>query len=405
MLPSTPAKTRRQITDVSTSEPIVQPSGGGTEPDPAFAAEPAPAPASQSEPDGEKVPRSRRRRWIGRIAIGVVTLLVIGIISSSFVTLPYYAIAPGSARHVDDLVRVQNGQPFPHKGNVLFTTVSLYRVRPLDAIQSWFNHDIDVVSEKQILGDAKPTQLNQINLQEMTDSKQIAVAVALRRMGAKEIGDGTLVSQVVDNSPASGHIKAGDVITSIGSTPTPVSQDAVAAIRSHQPGDVITITVASPNAAARSETVTLGKNPDTGVTYLGVALGTKNDRFDLPYSVNIDSGQVGGPSAGLAFTLEVLDTLTPGELTGGQKVAVTGTIEQDGEVGEVGGVRQKTAAVIKAGAKYFLVPAKEADEARKRAGNKLQVIPVSTLEQALQALHQIGGDTTVLPPPPAGLQQ
>src|SRR5207249_3909047 len=123
-----------------------------------------------------------------------------------------------------------------------------------------------------------------------------------------------------------------------------------------------------------------------------------------PYTVSIDSGAVGGPSAGLAFTLELIDSLTPGELTGGRKVAVTGTIESDGTVGPVGGVMQKTAAVRSAGAKYFLVPPDEFDAAKAHAGHNLQVIKVETLEQALDALVSIGGDVTALGPPPATLR-
>lgn len=329
-------------------------------------------------------------------------LLAAALLASSFVTLPYYAIAPGSARRVDDLVRVSDAsKAFPPKGKVLFTTVALYRVKPLDYVQSWFDKNIDVVPEKAILGDAHPTQLDKINLQEMTDSKQVAVAVALRRLGAKEQGKGTLVIDVGQGTAASGRLRAGDVITAIDDAPTLLQQDAVAAIRAHRPGDHARLRVEGPSAGTpRTEDVVFGKNPETGATYLGVNLATKDDHFDVPYSVSIDSGKVGGPSAGLAFTLEVLDVLTPGELTGGRHVAVTGTIEPDGSVGEVGGVAQKTAAVRAAGASYFLVPAQEAKEARAHAGSRLRIVPVGNLDQALDALRSFGGDLTALGAPP-----
>src|SRR5947207_11886358 len=111
--------------------------------------------------DGQPSPAPRRRYWL-RWSLSIAALLVaVGLVGSTYVTLPYYALAPGSARKVDDLVRVQNGQAFGHRGHVLFTTVSLYRVRVLDAIHSWFDGDIDVVCDTQILGDAKPTQLKQ----------------------------------------------------------------------------------------------------------------------------------------------------------------------------------------------------------------------------------------------------
>jgi len=134
-----------------------------------------------------------------------------------------------------------------------------------------------------------------------------------------------------------------------------------------------------------------------GRGYLGVLLSTKDLSFDFPFDVELRSEQIGGPSAGLAFTLEVLDVLTPGELTGGKKVAATGTIELDGSVGEVGGVAQKTIAVRNAGASLFLVPRAEYAEAKRFAGKKLDVQVVDTLQDALRVLSTVGGNGLALP--------
>jgi len=123
-----------------------------------------------------------------------------------------------------------------------------------------------------------------------------------------------------------------------------------------------------------------------------VNLGTKQHSFDLPFDVKIDTRGIGGPSAGLAFTLAIIDELTPGELTGGKNVAVTGTIDIDGTVGEVGGVVQKTAAVRNAGARLFLVPPGEFADASKHAGKNLKVVKVTTLADALKALADNGGE-------------
>ena len=360
-------------------------------------------------PPGPPAPVARkRRRWLAPFLVTIAVLVVIGILAASFITLPYYAIAPGSARQVDDLVRVSDAtKVYSHKGGVLFTTVSLYRARPLDAVQSWWNDNIELVPEKRILGTAKPDQLNQINLQEMTDSKQLAVAVALRRIGVKEEGSGTVVTSLGQNVAASGHLQAGDVILSIDGKPTMLSQDAVDAVRARKPGEVGVLVVRGPGSEAnRTESITFGEHPQSpGVAYLGVALSTKDSHFDIPYTVSIDSGSVGGPSAGLSFTLELIDSLTPGELTGGRKVAVTGTIGPDGTVGPVGGVLQKTAAVRSAGARYFLVPPDEYATAKAHAGKNLQVVKVETLEQALTFLQSIGGDIAALGPAPAGLRR
>ena len=108
--------------------------------------------------------------------------------------------------------------------------------------------------------------------------------------------------------------------------------------------------------------------------------------------MEIDSGSVGGPSAGLAFTLAILDRLTEGDLTGPNKVAVTGTIRLDGSVGPVGGVVQKTEAAVRAGARAFLVPPDEYADARRAARGRLRIIQVSTVDEALAALRRLGGD-------------
>src|SRR5436190_8838785 len=129
------------------------------------------------------MPTARQgRRWITPVLLGVVSVLAVAVLASSFITLPYYAVAPGSARPVDELVRsTDRSKLYPHHGEVLFATVTEYRARPIDAIHSWFNDNIELIPEKRILGDNKPGDLTQINLGQMRDSKQTAVAVALRR--------------------------------------------------------------------------------------------------------------------------------------------------------------------------------------------------------------------------------
>jgi len=144
-------------------------------------------------------------------------------------------------------------------------------------------------------------------------------------------------------------------------------------------------------AEPRTVQAELATNPETGKAQLGVSLEDRPD-YVFPVQVDIDSGQVGGPSAGLAFTLAILDRLTPGSLTGDQRVAVTGTIALDGAVGPVGGVVQKTEAAISAGAELFLVPPDELADATEAARGRLVVRQVSTLDEALAILEERGGE-------------
>lgn len=338
-------------------------------------------------------------RWAGPVAVALV--LFVGAVQ---VSLPYYAIAPGDARRVDDLISVPKDRRFPPRGRVLLSTVSITRVNALEALYGWLDPNIDVIPEDQILGTTPRDRFTQQNLQEMDASKQLAAVVALRRLGytVAEHGKGAVVVHVDDDAPAHGRLAEGDVITGVDGRPTSLSDEVVAAIRTHQPGEAVRLEVQSVKGEPRVEHVTLGRRPDDGRGYLGVVLNTKEQKFDFPFDVVIDSGKIGGPSAGLAFTLGVIDVLTVGELTGGKKVAATGTIEAGGTVGDVGGVVQKTAAVRAAGAQVFLVPESEYALAKAHAGPKLQVVKVRTLDEALAALGRVGGDVSALGAPRSG---
>ena len=365
------------------------------------------------------LPARPRRRWLWFvIPLGLLALLIAAAVT---VQLPYYAIAPGSARQVNDLIQPPPDQRYPPRGRVFLTTVSLQRVTPIEGLYGWLKSDIDVVPEEQILPPAtKPSQLQQANFQAMDESKQVAAVVALRRLGYSiaEHGEGAGVQQVIAESPAVGRVKAGEVVTGLDGTPVQLSDDVVSALGRHRPGDVLRFEIDNGKGVKRNEEVRLGASPADrsrcrpiepqaeveadSIACLGVRLQTKGLKFDLPFVVNVDSAGIGGPSAGLAFTLGILDALRPGELTGGRGVAVTGTIALDGTVGPVGGVVQKTAAVRAAGIGLFLVPTDEYPLARAHAGKKLKVVKVATLDDALAALGAQGGDLSALGPKPAG---
>jgi PDZ domain-containing protein len=160
----------------------------------------------------------------------------------------------------------------------------------------------------------------------------------------------------------------------------------------------VRLDVLAADGATRAVDVTLAERPDDpSRAYLGVRLATKDLSFDFPFAVDVQSDRIGGPSAGLAFALEVIDLITEGELTGGIEVATTGTIELDGSVGKVGGVAQKTMAVNGSAATLFLVPTGEADAARRFADDDVTVAAVDTLDDALAALAAVGGNGLALP--------
>jgi PDZ domain-containing protein len=375
--------------DVDTTESIVLPSGART----------------------DAASRTRRRiRWLWwAIALNLAAAVAGG---SFAIDLPYYAIAPGTATDVGRLLETPKDLSYPPQGKVLLTTVSLQRVDGVDALRGWLDPNVDVVPEEQILGKTPSKNFRQQNVQEMDDSKLIAEVVALRKLGydVPERGAGALVGTVAAKSPADGRLKVGDVVTAIDDKPVRLATDLVAALATRHFGDVVKLTVTTAGQPARAESIKLGGSnadksecsadkPNTGRGCLGIGLGTKSHQFDRPVKITIDSQGIGGPSAGLAFVLAIMDELRPGELTGGKKIAVTGTIDLNGRVGDVGGVVQKTAAVRASGAEAFLVPPGEYASAKSHAGPHLQVIRVATLDEALQALGRLGGDLKALAPP------
>ena len=371
------ASARRQVRGVHTVEPIVVRSPLGWDP----------------------VAPERKRPWLPYVIVGGILAVVL--MAATWISLPYYALAPGSARGVTDLIVADGADTYPPEGEVLLTTITLTKVTPLEAFTGWLRDDVDVVPQDQILPpDTTDEDYRRFNVEEMDDSKQTAIVVALRRLGYQvtEKGEGALIERVLPQFPANGRLEPGEVIKAVDGKPVSLVQEATAAIGAHSAGETVRLDVASVDgSSARTIDVPLAADPEQGgKAVLGVFLRTSKRSFDMPIDVDIKSGTIGGPSAGLAFTLGVIDQLTEGELTGGRRVAVTGTIEIDGRVGDVGGVAQKTAAVKDAGADVFIVPAGEYEIAAQRAGDKLQVIKVTTLQEALDALANLGGDLTGL---------
>lgn len=342
------------------------------------------------------------RRWLAMLLASITAFALL--VAAFTIELPYYALAPGTARQVNDLIAAET-ETYQPKGHVLMATVSLRRANPIDVMEGWIDDDIRIVKEEVIIGRTPPRQYHRQNLEAMDESKRTAVVVALRRLGheVRAHGEGALITNVIPGRgfPAEGHLFQGDVITEVDGHPVEFVEDAIKILRQHKPGDAVRLHVTSAEGANRIEQLVMVRDPASGAAVLGVELQTHKLDYDIPFEVKIESGNIGGPSAGLAFTLALLDELTPGELTGGTPVAATGTINLDGTVGDVGGVAQKTAAVIDAGAKAFLVPPGEYEEARKRAGKRIQVFKVATLADALDALAKIGGNVSALGPSPA----
>ncbi len=346
----------------------------------------------------ESLRRLRRRSWM---MVGFSFVFLLSLVSAvGFLIRPsYVAIVPGSVRDTEPLVMVDGAATYPSDGEIDYTTIRLQQDMDLwTYLYTKWRDEGEFIDRDTYFGTLTPDQNREINLERMTSAKDTAIAVALDQLGFDTISDaGVIVANLVEDSPAVGVLEPGDVLSSIDGEPITSDVQLIERLSSYGPGDVVTFEVTRGEGALQPFAITLGVRPDGGEAgFIGIVPVTLADISDPPFDIDIDSGSVGGPSAGLAFTLAILEELTPGELTGGTKVAVTGTIGIDGTVGPIGGIEQKAVAVRKSGAAYFLVPASQLPEelevVRQRVGEGVQVIEVENLDAALEALRSIGGD-------------
>jgi len=232
---------------------------------------------------------------------------------------------------------------------------------------------------------------NEENTALMVDSQEEATAAALLDLGY-DVGARVAVHGFSDDSAAEGILEVGDVVVAADGTPIETTQDLRDVINAGE-GAPITLEVERDG-----ETVETAVTPRRGaidgeeVWLIGV---TTMNEFVFPIDVTIQLDNIGGPSAGMMFALGIIDTLTPGELTGGEHIAGTGTIDAAGTVGPIGGIRQKLYGALDAGADYFLAPLDNCGEVVGHVPGDLQVVAVSTLDEAVEAVETIAAGVGV----------
>ena len=365
-----------------------------------------PAVGPESDPDAGSGAdrRTVSRRGLGLASVGVVLTIVV-ITLGLVVQIPYYVLSPGSSRPAEALIAVDGAPTYDSSGEVDLLTVSLRRATPFEALAAWINPDLDLTPEEKILGTQTPNENRELNLRLMADSKDAAQYQALTRLGypVTAKGSGAVVASVVESGPSADLLVPGDVIVRANDTPISFSQQLIDVISGSAPGRTVSLSVEPFDASisgarpAREVQVVLGeRSSDPSKGFLGVTTFTRDLSFSFPIQISIDSGRVGGPSAGLAFTLGILDVMTPDSLTGGLRVSATGTMALDGTVGPIGGIHQKVMASRRAGVDLMLVPSSEIDQAREFAGG-MRIEPVESLDQALAILSTVGGGNAVLP--------
>ena len=335
-----------------------------------------------------------------------MTSLLAAVVGAAMVIhVPYVIESPGSLYQTTDRISIEGATPYPTEDQIELVTVSVDNdVSRLEKFFADHNGDDVVVPAKEVLGNQTPAQNDELNQLLMRQSKDDAVLVALQKLGynVQPTSTGAIVRETVPGAAADGKINVAETIVSIDGKPVTSRDDLTNVLGTYKPGDTVAVELEATDGTKRTVSVKLGENPDPakpGAPFLGVSITSRLVYPDPPVQVTLNSGDIGGPSAGLAWTLGILDLMTPGDLTGGHEIAVTGTIDGSGAVGPIGGIETKVVTVARDGVKYFLVPAENADDARAKAPKDLQIVPVHSLDEALAFLSTIGGSGLPAGPP------
>lgn len=359
-------------------------------------------------------------------AIGIASLLPSGLVSEKENTRTGemeptpYALTPSSADPVNERIMFgelpADAERFETANSVYFVTVTA----PSQSVLSWFagrnEPAVSFLTEENKYGVRTPNQRREFNLQMMRTAEQEAQYVALSTLGYDvEITPGDVIVQDVlcktvgddgecaERFPSDEQIDPADHIVEADGVTLETVADLSGVLADKQPGDEVELVIERPGDGRSTVTVELSAAPDDPDRTIVGFTPFDTAAIRLPFEVDIETGDIGGPSAGLAFTLALIDELSPGSLTGPQDVAVTGTISLDGSVGAIGGLTQKVSAVHQNGVRTFLVPASQpelSDPAKMQrlldAGHgEVDVVPVATLDEALAALEELGGDPLV----------
>jgi len=310
-------------------------------------------------------------------------VLAIAVAVFAFYPSDDYIFLPDPARSVEPLVHVEGEHDRPGAGGIYMVDIIVRKASLLEKYFPGIHEGATLVPADVYNPQDLPERIQrQQGLAEMSSSQRIAAAVALRELGYKVTPDGVVVSAVDVGAPADGVLEPDDVIVGANGKDIASPEDLSQVMSEVKPGETVTLRIERDSAEQTVQVGTKASDDDPPRALMGIIIEPK---LELPVDITIDTGEIGGPSAGLAFTLDIIDELGPTDIDHGEKVVATGEIALDGSVHEIGGIEQKTVGARKAGADVFLVPDANAEGARKYADG-LRIVPVSNLDEALHAL-------------------
>jgi PDZ domain-containing protein len=339
---------------------------------------------------------------LGGVNRRILTLLVALVPIAAFfvlvsaVTVPYVSLGPGptfdTLGEVDgkEVVDIEGTEVHKTTGHLNMTTVSQRDGLTLgQALLLWMSGREQLVPHDLVYPPDKSKdevdEANNSDFRQSEDSAQYAALDYLKYPMA------VTVQNVNDDGPSKGKLQDGDAIDAVNGKPVANLDDFQGLLKDTKPGDTVALDYRRKDGSLGLATITLGKHPDRPNGYLGIGV---LDAPWAPFSIEFNLANIGGPSAGLMFSLAVVDKLTTGDLSDGKFVAGTGTITGDGKVGPIGGITHKMLAAHEAGATIFLVPAENCAEALTAHEDGLELVKVDTLTTAVDALKTLsaGGE-------------
>jgi PDZ domain-containing protein len=308
------------------------------------------------------------------------------------INVPYFALTPGPAQDVSNLITIKGAKTTAVRGKLLLTTVSLHEIRVAEAVRGWVDPSIAILSRSAIIpAGQSEREVERRTTAQMDESHVLAAAAALKLLGydVKVEPSGARVAAVSNGVPASSTLRRGDVVVGADGRPVKVADDLKTAIQQHKVGDAITLRIMRGSKTIEVTTQTVGRPENPADPIIGVTLENV-PHVRLPLAISINSLGIGGPSAGLMFALGIYDLVDSKDLAAGRTIAGTGEISFDGEVRPVGGIRQKVESARREKADLFVVPSLELEQACAVAKG-MPVMGVDNLQQTIKALQSTRG--------------
>ncbi len=319
----------------------------------------------------------------------IVIALIIFLVLSFFLQANYFAVKPGTIEDLTEIISVENNTN--NNGKFYLVTVAQQPANLVLFLNTIIDPAVDLIPRWQVMPpDMDPEEYNDMMLQWMRDSQNLAKVIALEKVGYSipVKSDGVKVVDLMEDSPARNILQPGDIILELDGEKGLLAEELVENIQEKQPGESVTVTFKRNDKIFTEAILTATHPEDENKAGLKIYIRTLRWEPELPIDIEIDTGKIAGPSAGLMFVLEIINQLTSDDISNGKQIAGTGTINLKEEIGPIGGVKQKIAAAEDVGADIFFVPSENIDEARLVARD-IQLVEVNSLDEVLNYLKDI----------------